>query len=119
AQHKRVANVLFCEAQPLEEMRQALRAEGVNSELWRRIVRNDDARFHALPAAPPAEDGAGTGLPAMGVDFKRFFTIPTDEVYVRLEAEAQRRCVLDPSRAIDLSQRFAFFHARVPLDYGP
>ena len=43
----------------------------------------------------------------MGIDFKRVFTIPTDEVYARLEAEAQRRCFLEPIYAAQLSDRFA------------
>lgn len=57
----------------------------------------------------------------MGIDFKRFFTIATDEVYARLEQEAQRRCVLEPIYAAQLSDRFAHFQARVALpdEYGP
>ena len=117
AQHKLVANILFCEVQPLDEMRPALREAGIAGALWQRIPNNQDARFHALPAVPPEQDADGVGLPAMGVDFKRCFTIPTDEVYVRLVVEARRRAVLDPVRAIDLSQRFAYFHSRVAIDF--
>ncbi len=116
AQHKLVANVLFCEIQPLEEMRPALRDAGINSELWRRILRNEDARFHILDAVTGEQDAAGEGLPGLGVDFKRFFTLPTDEVYARLIVEAQRRCVLERVRAIDICHRFAHFHSRVAFD---
>ena len=35
------------------------------------------------------------GIPELGVDFKRYFTIPTDEIYKRIEkGEVRRRCVL-------------------------
>jgi hypothetical protein len=115
--HKLVANVLFCEVEPIDAMRPALREVGINSELFRRITRNEDARFHTLPAVPAEQDALGEGLPLLGVDFKRFFTIPTDEVYVRLSGEARRRCVLQAVRAMDLSQRFAYFHSRVALEF--
>jgi hypothetical protein len=56
----------------------------------------------------------------MGIDFKRYFTIPADETYRRVElGEAQRRCVLQSPYLEHLSSRFAYYLSRValPLDH--
>ena len=121
AVHKTMPNVVFCEMDTTVHMKETLRNQGVNSEIWRRIERNSDIRFHVLPEVAHELDAMHIGLPAMGIDFKRVFTIPTDEVYARLVWQAERRCFLVPQVAAQLSDRYAHFHARVALpdEYGP
>ena len=61
-------------------------------------------------------DGLQQGLPELTIDFKRYFTIPTDEVYKRIEiSETKRRCVLVGPYLEQLSSRFAYFIGRVAL----
>jgi hypothetical protein len=58
-------------------------------------------------------------MPELGIDFKRYFTVPTDDVYRQFalgqEIGVQRRAVLRPPFREDLAQRFYFFQARVAL----
>ena len=53
----------------------------------------------------------GEGMPELGIDFKRYFTIPTDEVYFRIRAEAQRRSRLRSPYLEHLSNRFYSFQS--------
>lgn len=90
-------------------------APGINSAIWRRIEQNKDERYQFLKRITPEQDTLGEGLPELGIDFKRYFTIPTDEVYVRLSAGVQRRCRLVSPYLEHLSTRFWYFQARVAL----
>jgi hypothetical protein len=114
---KILPGLLFCEVFSAEELFGRLDR---NRKLWERIPRNKDERFHFLQKVEPACDAIQTGLPEFGIDFKRYFTIPTAEVYRRIElGEAKRRCVLQPQYLEHLSSRFAYFLSRValPLDH--
>jgi hypothetical protein len=111
-------NVLFCEvfeAARTEEHMKEQRSE----DLWRRVFQNQDPRYQYLRAAASTEDTLGEGLPAMVVDFKRYFTLPTDEVYGRLRIDTRRRCLLNGCYAQHLAHRFYSFHSRVaiPVDH--
>jgi len=92
---------------------------GLNSELWKRVRQNKDERFHFLEAVSPENDAVGIGLPEMGIDFKQYFTIPTEEVYRRLQKTARRRCHLASPYLEHLSTRFCYYQFRValPLDH--
>jgi hypothetical protein len=46
---------------------------------------NKNERYHFLESVPIKSDVLGKGLPELTLDFKRYFTIPTEEVYYRLE----------------------------------
>ena len=64
----------------------------------------------------PADDSQNIGLPELGIDFKRHFTIPTDEMYKRLQiGEAKIRCMLMSPYLEHLSCRFAYFLSRIAL----
>jgi len=56
------------------------------------------------------------GLPEFVIDFKHYFTLPTDEVYIRLQLETKRRCFLLSQYLEHLSDRFFFYQNRVVLD---
>jgi hypothetical protein len=108
---KLLPSILFCEA----VVAQNIRANIQNKHLWRKVVNNKDERYQVLQSVSADEDQLGQGLPALGVDFKRFFTIPRDEVYFRLKAEAKRRCYMSSPYMEHLSARFAYYQCRVAL----
>jgi len=104
--------ILFCSVPTAE----SLRATCGGSDIWKRVRQNKDERYHFLEKAPPAVDHCGEGIPELGVDFKRYFTLPTDEIYRRLEIGPTRpRTVLITPYLEHLSNRFAYFLGRVAL----
>jgi hypothetical protein len=115
AQHRLIPNVLLCEVTTAEALRD--RAE-INSGIWKLIRANRDERYQFLQAVAETEDLHGRGLPELSVDFKRYFTIPTEEMYLQLETGTQRRCRLRSPYVEHLSGRFCAFQARVALP-GP
>lgn len=108
---KIVPNILFCELATAESLRPRL----PGSDVLRRIRTNQDERYHCFPAVSADLDRLDIGLPELVADFKRVFTIPTDELYVRLQASATRRSVLQPPFLQHLSTRFGYFCLRVAL----
>lgn len=89
------------------------------SDIWKRVRQNKDERYHFLQAIPSQEDAEGRGLSELGIDFKRYFTLSTDEVYKQVEDEAHRRCRLVSPYLEHLSTRFCYYQFRValPLDH--
>jgi hypothetical protein len=110
-QDKRIPAVLFCEAIDAESLRARC-----NAGIWKRIRDNNDERYHFLQAVAMEFDADGRGLPEIGIDFKRYFTIPTDEVYYRIRCgEAKRRCYLNSPYLEHFCRRFANYLSRVAL----
>jgi hypothetical protein len=108
---KLLPSVLFLPAVPFEDLRAAL-----DRDIWRRIAKNKDERYQFLQRVVAEDDAQNEGLPALGIDFKRCFTIPTDELLFRFrEANAWRRTRLTTPWAEQLSSRFAYYYARVAL----
>jgi hypothetical protein len=113
AEDKRIPTVLFCEIVTASELRSNPRK---TSDIWNRIRNNTDERYHFFQKVEPECDSEGSGLDELGVDFKRFFTIPTDEVYHRIElGEAKRRCCLASPYLEHFCRRFSNFISRVAL----
>ena len=105
-------NVLFCEATAAA----SLRGQVGGSDIWKRVVQNKDERYQCIEAVSADLDAAQQGLHAIGVDFTRYFTIPTDEVYKRLDIEqAKRHCRLTTPYAEHLASRFFYFRSRIAL----
>lgn len=114
--NKRIPNVLFANVSAAEALRGTPQTTGIDSKMWKRISQNKDERYHFLQKVTPEADALQQGLPELGMDFKRYFNIPTDEVYKRIEInEAKRRCVLQSPYLEHLSSRFAYFLSRVAL----
>lgn len=113
---KLLPNVLFCEAITAEELRGK---PDINSQKWNNIKINKDERYQFLQAVLPVQDRLKQGLPELGIDFKRYFTIPAEEVYLRLMFETQRRCHLISPYVEHLSARFYYFqsHIGLPADH--
>lgn len=110
-QSKLVPNVLLCELSTVESLRPRL----AGGDVLKRIRSNQDERYHFLPATGTREDSAGEGLPELVADFKRVFSIPTDELYLRLTMGMRRRAVLEVPFLQDLSSRFGYYCLRVAL----
>lgn len=113
---KLVPNILLSNVDTAAALRGTPQSTGINSAIWKRINQNKDERYHFLQAVDKSCDGCGTGLPEMGIDFKRYFTMPTDELYRRIEVgEAQRRCVLVSPYLEHFISRFMYYLSRVAL----
>ncbi len=109
---KMVPTVLICEV----ELASALKTYVQSSERWNRVKNNSDERYHFFQKVDREDDAASEGLPELGVDFKRFFAIPTEEVYHRIKnGQAKRRCCLRSPYLEHLCRRFANFLSRVAI----
>jgi len=107
-------DILFCRIPTGEELRNS--TPGINSTIWDRVKKNKDERYHFLERIPGDLDFCGEGLPELSADFKRYFTLPTDEIYRRIElGMTRRRTVLCTPYLEHLSSRFAFYLSRVGL----
>lgn len=108
--------LLFCEVATAEETLQRIAKSSKNE--WKRmnISQNKNERFHFFQKVDPACDARQIGLEELVIDFKRYFAIPTAEVYQRIElGQAHRRCILNSPYLEHLSSRFAYFMSRVAL----
>lgn len=113
---RQLPSVLFAQVHEAVDLKGS---GGLNSELWKRVKQNKDERYHFLERVSPENDALDQGLPEMGIDFKRYFTLPTEEVYRRLQKTARRRCRLASPYLEHLSTRFCYYQFRValPLDH--
>lgn len=103
--------ILFAEMNTAESLRGRVGA----SDIWKRVRQNKDERYQFLESVPPDEDALSEGLPELGIDFKRYFTIHIDEAYKRIEKQAKRRCRLVSPYLEHLSIRFFYYQFRVAL----
>jgi hypothetical protein len=111
-----LASVLFCSVAVNDD---AFRhGAGIGTKEWKKVIENREPRLHYLRAVPKADDIANQGLSDLIVDFRQYFSLPTEEAYFCAQA-AQRRCRLDTPYAEHLSHRFFSHMARValPLDH--
>lgn len=111
---KVMPNTLFCELYPAEELRH--RPGGsINSGIWSRIRTNKDERYHFLQRVEVGDDAISEGLPELALDFKRCFSIPTDELYLQFVSQAKRRCRIVSPYLEHLAVRVFYYHSRVAL----
>ncbi len=106
---KVISHVLLCDLE--DEAQMVGRIQGSrHKEL---IKGNRDERFHYLEATNASDT---EGLPAFYLDFKRVFSVPTDNVYwLCSNAVAQRQGVLVGPWIQHLADRFTYFLGRVAL----
>ena len=107
-----IPDILLLQATTADELRATAPA---GKDIWKRIRQNKDERYHVIERVRPEQDAVGTGLAALGIDFKRYFTVPTDELYLQCEATAKRRCHLETPYSEHLNRRFTDFLSRVAL----
>jgi len=106
-------NVLMCMAIQIVDFKNEV-PQG--SDIWKRVRANSDERFHCIEAVPPNLDAQGKGVTELGMDFKRYFTVETDDLYEQLKAGgALRRAKLITPYAEQVSLRFANYLSRIGL----
>ena len=114
-------NVLLCDLYLAETLRAKVNEEDqLGRKEWRKLIAsNQNERFQYLQRVQANQDLQATGLPALAIDFRLHFTVPTDELYFRLTAGTIRRARLNTPYVEHLVQRFFKFQARValPLDH--
>lgn len=117
--HRAIPTIFLLEVSTAMELKHDPRRY-LNSKEMQQVVRNNHLRYHFIEKTPQESDLAGEGLPELGLDFKRYFTIPTDVLYAQIEkGMCQRRTVLETPYEQHLTQRFSAYFARValPQDY--
>lgn len=88
-----------------------------SSTLWNPAKKNSSERFHVLESCPPEEDLTGLGVPALIIDFRRFFSVTPEQFYHQLQAGLTlRRAVLRPPYREHLQTRAIGYLGRVALD---
>lgn len=114
APYRQLPSVLFAQVHFAEGLRGRPKSM-MNSRIWERVKDNKDERYHFLEKLPASQDALGEGLGELAIDFKLYFTIPTAEVYKRVESSARRRCRLRSPYLEHLSTRFCYYQFRVAL----
>ncbi|WP_262048627.1 hypothetical protein [Bradyrhizobium sp. Bra78] len=108
----RLHSVLFYIAESTADKK----AKVAGSDVWKRVARNTDERYHVLSAVDPSRDLEKVGCPSLAIDFKAFFTLPPDEVYRQIRSgTAKRRTRLDSQYREHLQSRMAYYSQRVML----
>ena len=111
-------SVLLCQAEDVEEF--------IKSEKYRTLFasgtfkgnfkNNDGFRYHFIQEVPVELSAADERVPELGIDFKRYFSMPTAEVYHRINLDQRKRCsVLESPYRDQFSQRFYNFNNRIAL----
>ncbi len=110
---KLLQHVLLCEAAPADSFHHdpALKSK----EIRKQFSNNKMERYQYLGPVNASIDGNGRGIPPLGLDFKRYFTVPTELVYLQLKNGVKRRARLAVPFAEHLSDRFFAYHARIAL----
>jgi hypothetical protein len=111
-----IPNILFGE---VSEASEARNSPGIKASIWSSIKINNNIRYEFLEKIPPDKDFMGIGIPELVIDFKSYFTLPTEEVYTFLEKEkVKRHCGLNSPYLEHLISRFCFYQSRVALEPG-
>lgn len=111
-----VLSVLVCPAYLAESFKEGSHLRSLNwkikvkgGALWTQIKANQHARYHYLAACPDLQ------VPEAVVDFKHFFTLPTELIYSKYNRSLYYIARLTVPFREDLSHRFAFFLSRIGL----
>lgn len=105
-------SIMLCEVSSATDLRGNV-APG--RDIWKRIIQNKDERYQFLRAVPVSQDATSEGIPDLGIDFRRCFSIPTDELYEQFNLGVRRRCRLASPYKEHFMIRFAHFIGRVGL----
>ena len=114
----RLPSVLFCEVIEAKELVQGERNQNIfqSRTVRKNFQDNNDYRFHFIQAIPEEFDTLGRGLPELAMEFKRYFSLPTGEVYHRIKLDhTQRRCGLKSPYLEHFCDRFHYFNNRIAL----
>ena len=117
-QRNELPSVLLCQAEDIDEF--------MNSEVYRSLFssstfkgnfkNNNEFRYHFIQEIPAELSAIAQRVPELGIDFKRYFSMPTAEVYRRIKLDhTQRSSVLESPYRDHFSQRFYNFNNRIAL----
>ena len=111
---KQIPSVLVCPAYLAKLVRigEHLKETGLNMEFhnsarWSLIKKNKNSRYHFFKL------DRGHKIPELVVDFKQYYTIPTDILYKLYQEHYV--CSLNDMFKEDLSHRFSFYLSRIGL----
>ena len=105
--------VLLCEAYGEGELRARVASFGTKD--WRRVVQNQNERYHCLPTGPVAV-AVEDVVESIYIDFRKHFTVPTGFLYDRISVGGvTRRAVVPPFYSHQLMQRFYGYQARIAI----
>jgi hypothetical protein len=111
---ERINGILFFEAEEADIARKRI---PISSGEWKEVKKSRLEGYHLLNDFQPGCDRSGQQIPDLLVDFKRYFMLPTKEVYRQLRLQvnprAARRCCLGDLWREDLQQRAMSFMTRV------
>lgn len=107
--------VILYEAEPALEFKAKFGKS--KEDIWKKVIQNREERYHYFEAIQPHLDLVGDGVPPLVVDFKRYFTMPPNELYRQcsLAHGARRRCRLEDVYREHFQSRLAFYIQRVGL----
>lgn len=116
---KFLQSILICPAYLEENFRAGthledvgLKMQKINSDNLRRIKRNQNYRYHYLPANRSLQ------VPDLFIDFKHYFTGPRDLIYDKYR-EKHYLATLEILFRENLSYRFAHYLSRIALPEHP
>lgn len=106
-----LASVLLYVADPTAEVQRS-----IDRDIWRRVIKNNNERYHLLENVSPECDATAEGIPSLIIDFKSFFTLSPQDIYAQCaNGTASRRCRLEVPYREHLQCRAAFYFQRVTL----
>jgi len=107
-----ITHLLLAELFSRDELRRRFVKE---PDVWQRVKKNQDERYHHLRAAEVGE-GFGFVLHDLFIDFKKAFSLPVDRVYEGvLSLTVQRVAVLHEVNVHDVIHRFYGFLSRIAV----
>jgi len=107
-----LANVILYMAEPAKDVKGAVGG----SDIWKRVVGNNNERYHLLSSVPPEQDLLGQGIENLVLDFRDFYSLPPEEIYKQFaDGQAKRRSRLEMPYREHLQCRAAFYFQRVVL----
>lgn len=111
-------SVLLCQAEEVDEFVKSAMYRGLfNSRTFTgNFKNNNEFRYHFIQEIPTNLSAVDRRVPELGIDFKRYFSMPTAEIYHRIKFDETQRCsVLESPYRDHFSQRFFNFNSRVAL----
>lgn len=122
SQGKLIPNILLCAVVFASDIAKRINEDRPLSKRfetrtpWERTTQNKEERYHFLEKIDSTQDLEGEGIRSLGIDFKDFFTLPTDFLYSSIDRGlTRRRCRLIRPYNDHLNSRFAYFQSRIGL----
>lgn len=117
-QRNELPSVVLCQAEDIDEF--------IKSDLYRSLFKsstfegnfkkNNEFRYHFIQEVPSKLSATDERVPELGIDFKRYFGMPTADIYHQIRlGQTQRSTVLESPYRDHFSQRFYNFNNRIAL----